>query len=447
MPLDAVPNAKPEIVHSACPHDCPSTCALEVERLSPTRIGRVHGAKENPYTAGVICAKVARYAERQHHPDRLAQPMRRVGDKGVGLAAFKPISWDAGARRDRRTLHPRPSSNGARNRSGRTIYAGTMGLVQRDGIHRLRHEKKYSQQKSTICVALSDSGWMAGVGVMRGVDAREMADSDLIIAWGTNPVSTQVNVMTHVARARKERGAKFISVDPYRNPTAEVADQHIMLRPGTDAALVLGMIHVLFAEGYADRDYMARHADDPAALEAHVRDRTPEWAEGVTGVPAETIRDFARLYGRTKNAYIRVGFGFSRARNGAVSLHAVSCLPTVTGAWAHKGGGALYSNRSLYRIDNSVIVGKELLDRSVRELDQSRLGAVLTGDKRDLGEGPPVMAMIVQNTNPMMVCPNTNLVRQGMSRDGPLHLRARAVHDRDGGDGGHRAAGDHVPGA
>ncbi|MGH6892614.1 MAG: molybdopterin-containing oxidoreductase family protein [Dongiaceae bacterium] len=416
MPLDSPAMAKPEIVHSACPHDCPSTCALEVERLDPRRIGRVHGARGNPYTAGVICAKVARYAERQHHPDRLAQPLRLMGDKGVGLTAFKPISWDEALDEIAEQFVVAEQKWGA-EAVWPYYYAGTMGLAQRDGIHRLRHEKKYSQQKSTICVALSDSGWMAGVGAMRGVDAREIVDSDLIIAWGTNPVSTQVNVMTYVSHARKLRGAKFISVDPYRNPTAKVADQHIMLRPGTDAALVLGMIHVLFAEGYADREYMARHADDPAALEAHVKDRTPEWAEGITGVPAETIRDFARLYGRTKRAYIRVGFGFSRARNGAVSLHAVTCLPTVTGAWAHQGGGALSSNRSLYRIDDSFIVGKELQDRSVRELDQSRLGAVLTGDKRDLGDGPPVMAMIVQNTNPMMVCPNTNLVRRGLARD------------------------------
>ena len=416
MPLDAIAPAKPEILHSTCPHDCPSTCALEVERLSPTRIGRVHGAKDNPYTAGVICAKVARYAERQHHPDRLAQPLRRVGGKGIGMAAFKPISWNEALDEIAERFTQVEQRWGA-EAVYPYFYAGTMGLVQRDGIQRLRHEKKYSQQKSTICVQLSDSGWMAGVGVMRGVDSREMADSDLVIAWGTNPVSTQVNVMTHVARARKERGAKFVCVDPYRNPTAEVADQHIMLRPGTDAALVLGMIHVLFAEGFADRDYMARFADDPAALEAHVRDRTPEWAEGITGVPADTIRDFARLYGRTKNAFIRVGFGFSRARNGAASLHAVTCLPTVTGAWAHQGGGALYSNRSLYRIDNSVIVGRDMLDTGVRSLDQSRLGAVLTGDQRDLGDGPPVMAMIAQSTNPMMVCPNTHLVRKGLARE------------------------------
>jgi anaerobic selenocysteine-containing dehydrogenase len=417
MPLDTLATgAKPEIWHSACPHDCPSTCALEVEKLSPTRIGRVHGAKANPYTAGVVCAKVARYAERQHHPDRLAQPLKRVGDKGVGIAAYKPISWEQALDETAEHMLRAEQQHGA-DSVYPYFYAGTMGLVQRDGIERLRNEKKYARQKSTICVALSDAGWMAGVGIMRGVDAREIADSDLIVAWGTNPVATQVNVMTHVARARKERGAKFYCVDPYRNPTAEVADHHIMLRPGTDAALALGMMHVLFAEGYADRAFLAQYADDPAALEAHVKDRTPDWAAEVTGVPAETIRDFARAYGRTKKSFIRVGFGFARARNGAVSLHAVTCLPTITGAWAEKGGGALYSNRSLYHIDDSLIVGKEMADRSIREFDQSRLGAVLTGDKQDLGDGPPVMAMIVQNTNPMMVCPNTHLVRKGMARD------------------------------
>ena len=405
-----------DFVHSACPHDCPSTCALEVERVAPDRIGRVRGASANPYTAGVICAKVARYAERQHHPDRLAQPLRRVGNKGVGRSAFEPISWDAALDEIAERFVQ------AEQKTDSTavwpyFYAGTMGLVQRDGIHRLRHAKRYSQEKETICVALSDAGWMAGVGVMRGVDSREMVESDLIVVWGGNPVATQVNVMTHVTRARKERGAKLVVVDPYRTGSAEAADIHLMLKPGTDGALAAAVIHVLFAEGFADRDYMAKYADDPAGLEAHVRSKTPEWAEGVTGIPAEQIRDFARLYGRTKRAYIRVGFGFSRSRNGAGSLHAVTCLPTVTGAWQHRGGGALYSNRSIYHMDNSLIIGAEMKDPSIRALDQSRIGAVLTGDKRDLGDGPPVTAMLIQNTNPAVVCPDTKRVRAGFARD------------------------------
>jgi anaerobic selenocysteine-containing dehydrogenase len=404
-----------DFVHSACPHDCPSTCALEVERIAPDRIGRVRGAAANPYTAGVICAKVARYAERQHHPERVSRPLRRVGDKGVGYASFEPISWDealdevaerfvqAEQKYDSTAVWP-------------YYYAGTMGLVQRDGIHRLRHEKRYSIQKDTICVALSDAGWTAGVGVLRGVDSREMDESDLIVVWGGNPVATQVNVMTHVSRARKQRGAKLVVVDPYRTGSAEAADLHLMVKPGTDGALVAAVIHVLFAEGFADRAYMAKYTDAPEALEAHVRARTPEWAEAITGVAADTIREFARLYGRTKKSFIRVGFGFSRSRNGAASLHAVTCLPAVTGAWQYKGGGALYSNRAIYTLDNSTITGAALKDPTIRALDQSRIGPVLTGEKRDLGDGPPVAAMLIQNTNPMAVCPDSTKVHAGFAR-------------------------------
>ena len=159
-------------------------------------------------------------------------------------------------------------------------YAGTMGLVQRDGQHRLRHAMRYSRQNSTICVALTDAGWLAGVGAKRGADAREMAKSDLIVVWGGNPVSTQVNVMTQIAQARRERGAKLVVIDPYRTGTAELADMHLALLPGTDGALACAVMHVLFKEGYADRAYLARYTDDPAGLEAHLASRTPSWAAG-----------------------------------------------------------------------------------------------------------------------------------------------------------------------
>ncbi len=401
---------------SVCPHDCPSTCALEVELLSPTRIGRIRGAKENSYTAGVICAKVARYAERQHHPDRLAFPMRRIGEKGRGIESFARISWQEALDEIADRFQMIEKEWGA-EAIFPYFYAGTMGLVQRDGIERLRYEKRYSRQKSTICVALSDAGWMAGAGVMRGTDPREIPQSDLIVVWGTNPVATQVNVMTHIAKARKERGARLVVVDPYRTGTAAIADEHIMLRPGSDAALAVAVMHVLFAEGYADRDYMARYTDGWRELEAHVRSRSPEWAEAITGVPADIIRQFARSFGSTKRSYIRLGYGFSRSRNGAMSLFAVSCLPAITGSWAEVGGGALYSNRSLFKIDDSLITGSAMRDLRVRELDQSRLGPILTGDPHDLGKGPPVKAMLVQNTNPMMVCPETTKVRAGFQRD------------------------------
>ena len=408
MPLDTV--------HSVCPHDCPSTCGLEVERIDSTRIGKVRGAADHPYTAGVVCAKVARYAERQHHPGRLTQPLRRVGARGEGISAYQPISWDQ-ALDEVAEAFTRAAQQHGPEAVWPYYYAGTMGHVQRDGIHRLRHAMKYSRMKDTICVALSDAGWAAGVGVKRGVDPREIAESDLVVVWGGNPVATQVNVMTHITRARKNRGAKLVVIDPYRTGTAEMADMHLMPKPGTDGALACGVMHVLFKEGYADRAYMAKYADVPAELEAHLQSRTPEWAEGITGGPAAQIVEFARLYGRTQRSYIRAGYGFTRSRNGSSNMHAVTCLPTVTGAWQYPGGGALYGNTALYKLNKSLIEGHDLLDRSVRILDQSRLGPVLAGDKRDLGDGPPVTALLIQNTNPAVVCPESAKVRAGFLRD------------------------------
>jgi len=405
-----------DIVHSACPHDCPSTCALEVERIDANTIGRIHGARDNSYTAGVVCAKVARYAERVHHPDRLEQPLRRVGEKGGGREAFEPISWDAALDIVAENLQA-----AARRHGPETVwpyfYAGTMGLVQRDGIHRLRHVMGYSRQLSTICSSLADAGWCAGAGVKYGADSREMAESDLIVVWGGNPVSTQVNAMTHIARARKERGAKLVVVDPYRTGTAAAADLHLALRPGTDGALACAVMHVLFAEGFADRDYMAKFTDAPEALEAHLGTRTPDWAAEITGLKADDIIAFARLYGGTERAFLRLGYGFTRSRNGAANMHAASCLPAVTGAWRHRGGGALYSNGGLYPIDRTLIEGLDRLDKSVRALDQSRIGPILNGCERDLGDGPPVTALFIQNTNPMSVCPDQNAVRAGFARD------------------------------
>jgi anaerobic selenocysteine-containing dehydrogenase len=388
-----------------------------VERIDSHRIGRVHGRKDHPYTAGVVCTKVARYAERQHHPDRLATPLRRVGGKGVGRSAFVPISWeealDAVA-----AAFLRATQRYGSEAVWPHFYAGTMGLVQRDGINRLRHALRYSRQHSTICVTLSDSGWIAGAGVKRGVDAREIPQADLVVMWGGNPVSTQVNVMSHITRARKERGAPFVVVDPYRTPTAEVADVHLAPRPGTDGALVCAVMHVLFKEGYADRAYMAKYTAGADALEVHLASRDPAWAAGITGLSEREIIDFARLYGRTKRSYIRVGYGLSRSRNGAAQLFAVSCLPAVTGAWQHPGGGALYGNGAgIYPLDRTLIEGLDTIDRGTRILDQSRIGPILTGDRRDLGDGPPVTALLIQNTNPMVVSPDSNRVRTGFSRD------------------------------
>src|SRR5690242_2989462 len=274
---------------TACPHDCPSTCALEVELLDERTIGRVYGAKDNDFTAGVICAKVARYAEREHHAERLLHPLRRKGAKGgKGAGQFEQISWDDALDIVAEKFRQAEQRSGAES-IWPYYYAGTMGLVMRDGIHRLRHAKKYSGFHSTICVNPAYSGFAAGTGKIAGPDPREMAKSDLIVIWGTNAVNTQVNVMTHAVRARKERGAKIVAVDVYMNATMEQADLAVLVRPGTDGALACAVMHCLFRDGKADRAFLERWSDVPRELEAHVRPRSPQWAAAITGCDVATI--------------------------------------------------------------------------------------------------------------------------------------------------------------
>jgi len=399
---------------TVCPHDCPSVCALEVERTADGRLGKVRGSKRNAYTAGVICAKVSRYAERFHHKDRLAFPMRRTGPRGSG--SFARISWDDALDEVAEGL-----ARAEQRHSSETVwpywYAGTMGFVQRDGIQRLTHVKRWSRFKSTICVMLSDNGWRAGYGKRWGVSAEEAGShADLIIVWGANPVATHVNLMSHIARAKK-RGVKLVVIDPYRNGTAEQGDLHLPVRPGTDGALACAIMHVLFRDGFADRPYLAAHTDCPDELEAHLVSRDPAWASRLTGLSVEAIESVAALYGRANAPWIRFGFGFTRSRNGAAAMHAASCVPVVKGAWQHAGGGGLYNMGDLYHWDKSVIEGTDVMDPSTRLLDQSRIGPILTHDPVDLQGGPPVTALMIQNTNPMCIAPDLGKVHAGFARD------------------------------
>ena len=402
------------IGHSTCPHDCPSTCALDVEILSSTRIGRVRGARQHSYTAGVICEKVARYAERVHHKDRLLHPLKRTGPKGS--SQFTQISWDEALDRVADGLLDAERRFGSES-VWPYFYAGTMGLVMRDGINRLRHVKRYAQQYSTICTTLAWTGYIAGTGRLTGSDPREMARADCVVIWGTNAVNTQVNVMTHATRARKERGARIVAIDIYRNGTIEQADMGLVLRPGTDGALACAVMHVLFRDGYADRGYLEQYTDCPAELERHLATRTPAWASAITGLSEQEIVAFAHLVGATPRTFFRLGYGFARQRNGAHNMHAALCIPAVTGAWRHEGGGAFISNSGIYSWDKTLIEGLDALDPATRVFDQSRIGPVLTGDPRDLKGGPPVKALFVQSTNPVEVAPDQTLVKRGFARE------------------------------
>ena len=289
-------------VNTACPHDCPSTCAIEVEKLSDKEIGRVRGASENTYTAGVICSKVARYAERAHHPERLMTPLRRNGPKGSG--DFVPISWDDALDEVCESLIKTEQRAGSES-VWPYYYAGTMGLVMRDGLNRLRHAKRYSGEHQTICVNLAFSGFLAGAGQMTGVDPREMEDSDAIVIWGTNAAVTQINVMTHALKARGQRNAKIVVVDTYKNATAKQADIFLCVRPGTDGALACAIMHQLFKEKLADWEYLYQFTDYPEELQKHLEDKGPKWASNICGIPEREIIDIAQLLGNTPKTRLR----------------------------------------------------------------------------------------------------------------------------------------------
>ena len=404
----------PKSAFSACPHDCPSTCALDVHFDPNGDVKRLNGAKDNAYTAGVICAKVARYAERLYHPERLLNPLRRVGKKGEGR--FEEISWDTALDLIAKKFQEAEVDFGAES-VWPYHYAGTMGLVQRDSIHRLRHAKGYSRQFDSFCTNMAWTGYVAGTGKLAGPDPREMAVSDQIVIWGTNAVATQVNVMTHAIAARKARGAKIIVIDVYKTETMKQADVGLILKPGTDAALACAIMHVLFRDGFADWDYLSKYTDFPKELESHLQTRTPDWAAAITGLEVAQIEEVARMIGEVMRTFFGLGYGFTLARIGAVAMHAAASLAAVTGAWQVDGGGAFHNNGAIYQLNKEMIEANSLIDPSVRTLDQSLIGRILTGDQEALLGGPPVKAMLIQNTNPLSVAPEQELVRKGFARE------------------------------
>ncbi len=406
--------AKARIGHTACPHDCPSTCALDIEISEDGRIDRVRGAGDHSYTAGVICAKVARYAERLYHPDRLMKPVRRLGAKGEGR--WGDISWEAALDEIANAFVKAEAKDGS-EAIWPYFYAGTMGWVQRDSIERLRHAKRYSGFFSSICTNPAWTGFTMATGVLRGPDPREMGRTDCVVIWGTNAVVTQVNVMTHAIKSRKERGAKIVVIDIYDNPTMKQADLALIVKPGTDAALACAVMHIAFRDGYADRAYMARYADDPAGLEAHLQTRTPAWAADITGLTVEEIEAFGALVGRTKKSYFRLGYGFTRQRNGAIAMHAAASIATVLGSWQYEGGGAFHSNSDIFQMSSAELTGRAMKDEDIRMIDQSQIGRALTGDAEALRHRGPVTAMLIQNTNPVNIAPEQRLVKRGFARD------------------------------
>ncbi|MAH88950.1 MAG: dehydrogenase [Pelagibacterales bacterium] len=397
---------------SACPHDCPSTCTLDIHHDNKN-IFKIKGNKENSYTKGVICSKVSRYQYRTHNKDRLVYPMQRVGNKGS--SDFKRISWENAL-----NIVCEKFLEINKNYGSEAIwpyfYAGTMGLLQRDGINRFRHEFNFSDQYSTICNTLPQAGWMAGVGSLMGPDPREVKHSKIIVMWGGNPASTQVNFMKHVQNARKNNNAFLIVIDPYLTKTAKIADLHIKLRPGTDGALACGIMKYLIENNKVDDQYIKKYTKGMNELNRHLVSKDKNWASKICGVEYDKIATLSKLISKYKKVFFRLGYGFTRHRNGSFNMHAVICIPTLLGAWKTQGGGAFYNNGGIYNIDKSLIEGLNFKNHDIRVLDQSRIGSILTGNKEALKYGPAVKGLLIQNTNPLVIAPETSLVRKGFMR-------------------------------
>jgi len=396
-------------MRSVCPHDCPSACALLV-RVRDGRLDEVTGDPAHPFTRGVICGKVRAYAERVHSPLRVLHPLRRVGAKGEGR--FERIGWEDAVAEIARRWRAIVARHGAEAILPFS-YAGTMGQVQYFAGHPLFHALGASQLDRTICVATAYAGWRATVGAVTGNDSEQMVGADLVVLWGVNAAYSTINVMTLVKQARA-RGAHVVVVDPYRTATAEQADEHLMVRPGTDTALALAVMHVLTAEGRLDRGYIARATVGYDRLAEHVRAWPPERAAAITGLDAGAIVAFARRYGAGPRTFIRVGIGLSRHTNGGMACRAIACLPALTGAWADPHGGALLSSGGAYTLDARVLERADLLPSPApRTINMIHLGRALT----DPGLAPPVKALYVYNSNPAAVCPNQNLVLAGLARE------------------------------
>ena len=400
------------IVRGACPHDCPDTCAMLVT-VENGRATKVAGDPEHPFTQGFLCTKVNRYVERTYHPERLLRPMRRIGRKGEGR--FESISWEDALDEIAQRLTSIARSPDGSQAILPYSYAGTMGYVQSASMdRRFFHVLGASKLDRTICSMAGSMGMKMTVGANIGADAEGLPESDLVLLWGTNTLTSNPHLWPFVLEARN-KGAPVIAIDPLRTRTAAQCDEWIAIRPGTDAALALGMMHVLFAEQLEDRDFLARHTLGEAQVRERAREYPPSRVAQITGIPEARIIELARQYGRARAAFIRVNYGLQRHRGGGMAVRTIACLPAVTGHWRRAGGGVQLSTSANFQFDKHTLERPDL-SPPVRTINMIRLGEALTQPDAGVG-GPPVRAMIVYNSNPAAVAPERNVVMRGLARE------------------------------
>ncbi|MBK8666979.1 MAG: molybdopterin oxidoreductase family protein [Burkholderiales bacterium] len=396
----------------ACPHDCPDTCSL-ITTVQDGRALRVRGNPAHPHTAGVLCTKVSRYAERTHHPERVLTPLRRVGAKGEGR--FEPISWDAALDE----IATRLTAIAARNAEAILPYSycGTMGLVQGESMdRRFFHRLGASLLERTICATAGAEALNHTLGGKLGMQVEYFAESRLILIWGSNAIASSLHFWRLAQQARRQ-GARLVCIDPRRTETAEKCDEHVALLPGTDAALALAMMHELIVHDWLDHDYIERHTLGWPQLRERALQWPPERAAAVCGVPAAQIAELARAYGTTRPAAIRLNYGVQRCAGGANAVRAIACLPALTGAWRQRAGGLLLSSGGNFPVDRAALQRPELLaGRRPRSLNMVTLGDdLLRGASPAFG--PRVEALIVYNSNPVAVAPESPKVVRGFARE------------------------------
>ncbi|MGQ0652234.1 MAG: molybdopterin-dependent oxidoreductase, partial [Betaproteobacteria bacterium] len=399
------------IVKAACPHDCPDTCGMLVTVRDGVAV-KIQGDPSMPFTEGTLCTKVAHYLERTYSPDRVLYPQKRIGRKGEGR--FARISWDealdeiaarlkAIAAEDPQMILP-------------CSYAGTMGMLQYSSMdRRFFHRLGASQLDRTLCSSAGKAGLKVTLGGNYGMDPERFVDSKLILIWGSNPIVSNLHFWSR-AQDAKRRGAKLVAIDPYRSLTAEKCSQHIALLPGTDAALALGMMHVLIREETVDLDYLQKHTVGYEALKKRVlAEYSPQAVAQVCGITVDEVVGLARDYGRVKPAGIRLNYGMQRHAGGGMAARTIACLPALTGAWRDPAGGIVLTTADFYGFDHAALERPDLMPRqdgkAPRVINQSALGDALTS------ANPPVRATIVYNNNPVAVCPDSSKVIAGFSRE------------------------------
>ena len=400
-----------QTVRAVCPHDCPDTCGMVVT-VRDGRAINLRGDRDHPFTQGFLCQKVTRYLERVYHAERLQYPLRRVGPKGSGR--FERISWEHALD----IITQRFRALAAAPEGPQTIlpysYAGTMGQLQGNSLdRRFFHRLGASLLDRTICASAGAAGCQITLGTRAALDPEAVIHSRYIINWGSNTSVTNMHMWTLMHKARKA-GARIITIDPYRSKTAAKSDWWLPIRPGTDAALALGLMHILWRDGLQDDDYLQRYCLGVDELRERARtEYPPEKVAAITGIAVADIERLAHEYGTVKPALIRLNYGMQRHGGGGMAVRTICCLPAVIGAWRDTGGGALLSTSQMYPFNNHALERPDLIPPGTRTINMVQLAEALEGKL----PGPPVKALYVYNANPAAVCPDQARVLRGLLRE------------------------------